>query len=370
MLLILDYVPNHVAIDHMWTLLRSDIFIKGNEEDLDAHPDGFCKVVNQIYAHGRDPYFPPWTDTIQINAFSSEAREQTISTLLEIAEFCDGVRCDMAMLMTNEIFARTWGEKAGKPPKKEFWIEIIKSVRKKHPNFKFLAEVYWNMEWELQQQGFDYCYDKRLYDRLIHDDSHSVREHLKAVWDYQRKLIRFIENHDEPRAIKIFGESKSKAAAVLALTLPGARLIHEGQMRGYKIKLPVQLGRREIEDKNSILFEFYQSLFESAPGKRFDEGNWALCTIDPINDADISNNNLIAFQWWIKDMYRVIIVNFSEFKSRGHVKIKELNFGVDDWQFKDLLNQESYKHHGEDLSKFGLYVELKPWNCHIFDIKK
>ncbi len=370
MLLILDYVPNHVAVDHIWTLLKSDIFIKGTTKDLTSSPNEFFMVVDQIYAHGKDPYFPPWTDTIQINAFSSEARDKAKFTLNEIAELCDGVRCDMAMLMTNKIFAQTWGERTGRLPKEEFWVEIINSVRDKFPEFKFIAEVYWNMEWELQKQGFDYCYDKTFYDRLIHDNAQSVKGHLQGDWDYQRKLVRFIENHDEKRAIEVFGEEKSKAAAVLTLTLPGAHLIHEDQMNGYKIKLPIQLGRKINEEKNRNLLRFYQNLLKAAPGRAFSEGNWELCNIVQIDNDDISSRNLIAYQWWLEENFRLVIVNFSEYTSRGHIRIKNVDYGTNEYEFIDLLNQKQYSNKSENLEKYGLYVELTPWSGHIFNIKK
>ncbi|TFG15769.1 MAG: alpha-amylase [Promethearchaeota archaeon] len=370
LLLILDYVPNHVAIDHLWTLLKSNVFIKGNQEDLTSHPQEFFTVVDQVYAHGRDPYFLPWTDTIQINAFSSEAREKAIFTLLDIAQLCNGVRCDMAMLMTNKVFIQTWGERAGLPPETEFWVAVIDSVRDKFPEFKFLAEVYWGMEWDLQQQGFDFCYDKTLYDRLLYDDAQSVKGHLQAAWDYQKKLLRFIENHDEKRAIEAFGEDKSQAAAILALTLPGARLIHEGQMMGYNIKLPVQLGRRLNEEKNMDLLLFYQNLLKAGPGKYFSEGNWELLNIDPVNNYDISSANLIAYQWGLENNYRVIIVNFSKYFSRGHVRLKNLDYTINAYEFIDLLNHKQYTHKNENLEKYGLYTELTPWSGHIFSIKE
>ena len=81
--------------------------------------------------------------------------------LAQIAGLCDGVRCDMAMLLLPEVFERTWGIQAG-----PFWPRAIDAVRQRHPGFLFMAEVYWDLEWTLQQQGFDYTYDKRLYDRL------------------------------------------------------------------------------------------------------------------------------------------------------------------------------------------------------------
>lgn len=370
LLLLLDYVPNHVSVDHLWTLEKSDVFIKGTTDDFISHPEQFFSVGDIVYAHGRDPYFPPWTDTAQINAFSSEARQKAINTLLSIAEQCDGVRCDMAMLMTNSVFSRTWGARAGQPPEKDYWNEVISAVRDKHPEFKFLAEVYWDMEWELQQQGFDFCYDKRLYDRLIHENAQSVRAHLQAEWDYQSKLLRFIENHDEQRAVKTLGEEKSMAAAIIALTLPGARLVHEGQIFGYKIKLPVQLGRRPSEEKNQKLTHFYQNLLKSLPGKDFDEGKWMPCIVESIDDTNFSNQNLIAYQWKLDEKRLLIVVNYSSIHSHGHVRIDEIEYGVANWNFIDLLDQRNYIYKGENLSKYGLFVDLGPWHSHIFDVNK
>ena len=66
-----------------------------------------------MIANGRDPYFPAWPDVAQLNAFSPSLRTAVIDTLQQIAEQCDGVRCDMAMLVMNDTFARTWGARAG-----------------------------------------------------------------------------------------------------------------------------------------------------------------------------------------------------------------------------------------------------------------
>ncbi|MFW9901224.1 MAG: alpha-amylase family glycosyl hydrolase [Candidatus Thorarchaeota archaeon] len=367
--LILDYVPNHVSIDSLWTF-ESDLFIEGTLDDLMTHPYDYFSIGDSVYAYGRDPNFPPWTDVIQINAFSPEARRKTINTLLSIAELCDGVRCDMAMLMTNKIFSRTWGKKAGSIPNKEFWEEIIPIIKQKYPNFLFIAEVYWDMEWELQQQGFDFCYDKRLYERLAHENAISVRDHLKAEWAYQSKLLRFIENHDELRAIEKFGKDKSYAAALLAFTLPGARLIYEGQTRGYKIKLPVQLGRpaNEEDDKSSI--DFYQKLLKSIPGRDFESASWALCETESVNSDDYSFLNIISYLWWTNKSYRLIVVNYSLNPSKAHVRISPFHFDTHKWTFTDLLHQKSYTYNGEDLYKYGLYVELGAWSGHLFSIEK
>ena len=160
----------------------------------EARPGASSTTRAGAVALGRDPYFPPWPDVVQLNAFAPELRAAAGETLRAIAEQCDGVRCDMAMLMTNEVFARTWSLE---PPATEYWPEVMAGVR---DDFTWIAEAYWDMEFALMQQGFDHCYDKRLYDRLAHEDAAAVRGHLQADLDYQRGLVRFIENHDEPRA--------------------------------------------------------------------------------------------------------------------------------------------------------------------------
>ena len=136
---------------------------------------------------------------------------------------------------------------------------MIGRVKAAHPDFTFIAEAYWDMEWTLQQQGFDYCYDKRLYDRLLHEGAESVRGHLTAGLDYQDKLVRFIENHDEPRAAATFGP-RARAAAVVAATLPGARLYHDGQLEGRRTHIPVFLARGPEEAPDEDLRAFYAEL--------------------------------------------------------------------------------------------------------------
>ena len=107
-------------------------------------------------------------------------RQAVIETVSEIAEQCDGVRCDMAMLVLNAIFERTWGGRAGSRPASDYWTAVIPAIKGRHPEFRFIAEAYWDLEWELQQQGFDFCYDKKLYDRMEHGPAESVRLHLLA----------------------------------------------------------------------------------------------------------------------------------------------------------------------------------------------
>ena len=185
--LILDFVPNHVAPDHPWVSEHPERLVTGSQEDLRDEPGAFVEVAGRVVANGKDPYTGAWPDVVQLNAFSQDLRDAQVATLRDIADQCDGVRCDMAMLMMNETFARTWGARVGAAPAGDYWPEVIAAVRERHPDFCFIAEAYWDLEWELQSQGFDYCYDKRLYDRLLHETAEDVRLHLTADTGYQQR---------------------------------------------------------------------------------------------------------------------------------------------------------------------------------------
>ncbi|HEY6364249.1 MAG TPA: alpha-amylase family glycosyl hydrolase [Candidatus Binatia bacterium] len=362
--LILDFVPNHVARDHPWVIVHPNYFVQGNLDDAKSDPASFVNLGGHVFACGRDPYFPAWQDVLQLNAFQPELRQAILETVLSIAGQCDGIRCDMAMLLLNSIFERTWGSRAGKPPATEYWRELIPAVKKTYPDFLFVAEAYWDLEGELQQQGFDFCYDKRLYDRLEHGNAESVRLHLCADVAYQAKLLRFIENHDEPRAAATFSAAKERAAAVTIATLPGARLFHEGQFEGRKIRLPVFLGRRPAELADQGLQVFYHWLLDAIDAPVFRDGQWALCKCVGWPDNS-SYQHLIAWTW-VKDNDRhLIIVNLSDSAAQARVQVPWDALRGKTWRLVDGLSGETYDRNGDEMRDPGLFVDLKPWNYHF-----
>jgi glycosidase len=365
MRLILDFVPNHVAPDHPWVLEHPEYFIQGSADDCAQKTGEFFRAGDKIIACGRDPYFPPWTDTAQVNAFHPGLRKAAIETVSSIASQCDGMRCDMAMLLISNIFEKTWGQRAGVRQETEYWQEILQAVRKQYPETLFMAEAYWGLEWELQQQGFNYCYDKRLYDRLVHDNAESVRLHLLADRSYQDKLVRFIENHDEPRAAATFPAQKQRAAAVTILTLPGAKLLHEGQFAGCRVKLPVQLGRRPIEPADGGLQTFYQKLLKAVNSKAFREGEWQLCERSGWPDNQ-SYKNLVAWCWSHGNERYLIILNLSDARAQGRVLLCGDELSGRMWQLTDLFTNEVYERYGSEMLQSGLFVDLAPWGVHFF----
>ena len=365
--LILDFVPNHVAADHPWVKDHPEYFVQGNGEDLVRAPYEFFVSEGRIMACGRDPFFPPWTDTAQLNAFHPGLREAAVETVLKIAGRCDGVRCDMAMLLVNAVFEKTWMKRAGARPDEEFWEELIRAARLRRPGFLFMAEAYWDLEWELQQQGFDYCYDKRLYDRLIRGNAESLRLHLSAGLDFQQRLIRFIENHDEPRAASTFQASRHRAAAVVLATLPGAKLFHEGQFEGRRIRLPVQLGRRRAEAVDHELGAFYRAVLRVARSASFREGAWRLCETMGRPD-NLTHSNLLA---WCRRRHEervLVVVNVSEQKAKGRVRMPCMELEGRTWILGDALNGLEYERDGDELVDPGLFVDLDPYGFHVFEL--
>ncbi|MFC7528671.1 alpha-amylase [Actinoplanes sp. GCM10030250] len=365
--LLLDYVPNHVAPDHPAVTGHPDWFIEGTAQDRDENPAGWFTAEGRVIAHGRDPYFPPWPDVAQLNAYSPGLREAAVAALTEIGEQCDGIRVDMAMLMTNEVFGRTWGRWAGPAPAEEFWPWVFERLRAARPGLVLIAEAYWDMEWTLQQQGFDFCYDKRLYDRLAHEDAGAVRGHLGAGRDYQDRLLRFLENHDEPRAASILPDDRGRAAATAIATLPGAALWHDGQFEGRRTHLPVFLGRYPDERPDLNLRDHYHRLLEVTASLR--RGDWRLLDCHGWPDNP-SHQDVLAWAWYDGDIPKhVVAINFSGRAAQGMIALPWPALAHRAWRLTDLLDGRIFERDGDDLSRNGLYVDLPPWGAHILAVE-
>jgi len=299
-----------------------------------------------------------------VNAFQPGLRSAVTETLHDIAGRCDGVRCDMAMLLLNSVFERTWGARAGAPPATEYWRDVIPAIKRGHPDFLFIAEAYWDLEWELQQQGFDFCYDKRLYDRLEHDYAEIVRLHLCADAAYQDHLLRFLENHDEPRAATAFPPAKERAAAIVTSTLTGARMFHEGQLEGRKVRLPVFLGRRPQELVDDGLRNFYLDLLAAINHPIFRQGEWRLCDRTGWPDNP-SFENIVAWSWARDGEIYLIIVNLNDRAAQAQVKVANDELREKQWWLTDALSGAIYVRSGNELLSQGLYVDLGPWGYHF-----
>lgn len=363
MRVILDFVPNHTAPDHPWTEKHPEFFVSGNG----LAPEQSILCGDRLLAKGRDPFYPPWPDVVQLNAFHEGYREKAVSTLLGIAEMCDGVRCDMAMLLLNDVFENTWGTLVKERPREEFWSYVISRVKEKYPSFCFLAEVYWGRERDLWRLGFDYCYDKKLYDILLRTDIAALRDHLAEPVDYQEHLLRFLENHDEERAAYVFPSQQLKAANVITSTLPGALLFHHGQWEGKRWKVPVYAPALPPEEPVAELEAFYRWLSTLKGSEIFKKGTWACLPPFQVWPDNRSGENLIAWMWSHEKERLLVVVNYSASSAQGRLPLPfEGASNSHPLGLVDLSTGISYPRRKGELASFGLFVDLPPWGYHLF----
>jgi glycosidase len=366
--LMLDFVPNHMGLGHPWIEGHTEHFIRGTELDFARAPRNYTwvkrKAGDLLLAHGRDPYFAGWPDTLQLNYGNSATQEAMIEILEKIAGQCDGVRCDMAMLVLPEVFQRTWGV-----PTPLFWPAATQRVRQSHPDFIFMGEVYWDLEWTLQQQGFDYTYDKRLYDRLRDGHARPVREHFHAGLDFQNKLARFLENHDEPRAAATFAPPAHLAAAAITFLSPGLRFFHQGQFQGRMKRISPHLGRAPDEPTNAELAKFYDRLLAVLRRSAVRNGNWQLLECVSAWDGNGTWDCFLAFAWQGPAGERLLVtVNFAPNQSQCYVRLPFEDLSDGQWRLEDLLGTVNYERAGNDLRSHGLYLDAAPWMVSAFSL--
>jgi glycosidase len=371
MKLILDFVPNHFSAESSVLMSNPEIFLQ--VEDNFFQKDSFTFFKSSFnpdltFAHGRDPLFPAWQDTVQVNFFSQDARDYLISILLKLTQVCDGVRCDMAMLPLNNVFFNTWVGVLNKlgyaKPAEEFWKLAISKVKEKNNDFIFLAEAYWDLEWDLQQLGFDFTYDKRITDRLAANDIQGIISHLKADKDFQLKSARFLENHDENRAISKFGKFRSLAAAVVISTIQGMKFYYDGQFEGKKTKLPVQLSREPEEKFSGTVNKFYLKLLSVIKDDTFTYGQWKLLQPLPAGNGNLLFENFFAWQWSYNNIRKIVIINYSELTGQCRLKF-EVPINDDYISLYDQLNERNFERFVSEIRNLGLFIELKGFASHI-----
>ena len=376
--LLLDFVPNHIAPDHPWIDEHPEYLMAGTEADLAREPLNYVRVLSRgqerVFAYGRDPYFAGWPDTLQLNYAHAGLQHAMIAQLLQIAGQCDGVRCDMAMLLLPDVFERTWGERAipsdgSEPVRESFWAEAIRRVRGNHARFVWIAEAYWDLEWRLQREGFDFTYDKRLYDRLRSGAGAEVRAHLLADAEYQRRSVRFLENHDEPRAAEVFPLEVHRAAAVVAYLVPGLRLFHEGQLQGRRSHVSMHVGRRREEAPVLAIADFYMRLLATLRRRELHEGQFVLHGCRPVWDGNASSGAFVAFSWVYESSRLLVTVNLSAGPAQCYVDLGWSDLAEQVILLEDVLSDTRYERSGQELSTRGLYLDLPAWSYHVFDCR-
>lgn len=368
MALFLDFVGNHTALDHPWTRQHPEFYVQGTQEDFQRDPLSFYEITTPsgpyFLALGRDPYFPPWRDVAQLNHFSPEMRAAQLADLRTIARHCDGVRCDMAMLHLSEIFERVWNHllRGAKPPQKEFWTDAHAAV----PNLILLAEAYWGTEQRLLDLGLSFVYDKGLYDSVRNIDMAGVHARIAERFDYQSRLARFLENHDEARCAAVFGPKRLHSAGTVMTTLPGMRFYHQGELEGYRVHLPITLRNGADQPTDPASAAFFEKILQITKGDVFHQGAWNLLQVSPEGDA--TSGNLIVYEWRSEKSWKIVSANLAGYASQGRVHFGDYPFTAKEYVFYDELHDVRYVRSGDELRSLGLFVRREGFDAHLFDV--
>lgn len=241
-------------------------------------------------------------------------------------------------------------------------------MKQRRPNFLFLAEVYWGLEYRLQELGFDFTYNKQLYDKLRYSVPQEIRNYLASEVQQLKRSMHFVENHDEPRAVTAFGYERSLMAATIMTTIPGLRLFHDGQLQGRCIHIPVQLVREPKENIDSGVMQFYDRLLKFSNDSALHDGEWKLIEADRAWDGNESHQNLLAWSWHRDVHTKVVIANYSPNPAQGWLKLPVPEANTKSMTLIDELTSIIHVRDPDEVRSLGLYVALEPYRAHLFDM--
>ncbi len=367
--LLLDFIPNHTGLDHRWLAEHPEWYLHSTVRQEHTFPvpvDGGTVWV----AHGKDPYFPPWRDTAQLDHRRREVQAALRGELGDLAQRCDGVRCDLAMLALREVFQRTWQDWPGGPAEEppEFWAETVATIKAAHPDFLFLAEVYWDLEPRLQELGFDYTYDKRLYDLLVARDSEGVQHHvLGNLRSFLDRSAHFVENHDEPRIASRLALAEHQAASLASLGLPGMRLLHYGELEGACVHGRIHACRRPQEPAQPEIAQWYEAVLRALGDSSVGRGEALILKPREAWAGNESWRHFVLIEWQthVPD-FDLVAVNLAGHRSQCYAPLQALDLNRYVWRMEDRLGAERHERHGDDLQCQGLYLDLPAHGAQLF----
>lgn len=232
MYVIIDWVANHTAWDHIW---------------VKTHPEYYNKDEN-------GNFFPPvdgWQDVIDLNYDNKELWRAMIDALKYWVEECDidGYRCDVAAMVPTE-----------------FWNEAREELDK-IKNVFMLAEAH---EPELHEHAFDMTYNWQLKDLMnsIAKGDKSVKDLRKLISEERKRYpidayrMNFTTNHDENTwngtVFERLGEG-AEAFAALTVLIEGMPLVYSGQETGLNKRLAF-FEKDPIDWKEHPFAELYKRL--------------------------------------------------------------------------------------------------------------
>jgi hypothetical protein len=287
----------------------------------------------------------------------------------------------MAMLVLSDVFARTWqhvpvdrgADRGDADAVGELWAGAIDEVRRAHPAFTFLAEAYWGLEGRLCELGFDYAYDKQLYDLLVRDRPWDVQPHVLGLGAQVGRRARFLENHDEPRAAVAVAPELHRAAALLTLGLPGMRLVHHGQLAGARRFARIQLGRRADEPADAAVAAIYEPLLAALEVSTVGKGEAEVLAPRRAWDDNPTSGCFTVVQWRDRaadDRFELVVVNLAPHRAQCRVVPSVPGLAGHAWHLADRLGDERWVRDGGELASAGLFLDLPARGAQLFEVRR
>ena len=327
MKLMLDFVPNHSAVDAPTATTNQKLYMRAPSGKKDPK-----RYTDSGLAYGKDPYFDPWRDVIQWNYWESQTRKFMKDNLLTVLKYADGARCDMAHLVLNDVFGNTWKEELSSwgysRPSTEFWEYAFKEAKSKYPNAILLAEVY--EDWEidlLHKLGFTYCYDKLLLDKL-EGSAYDVNDYIHYKGEYYwGHVAHFVENHDENRAVFNMGS--------------------------------IEKATTESADSGTV--KYYETLMKIIVDPAFKGPNYYFVW----NISGDKKNDFIAYIREKGTSHYLVVVNYSSNYGCAEVPIYNVE-GSGNKNIKEMISGTVYSRNADTMRGVGLTVCMSGYQAQIF----
>ncbi|HZL44349.1 MAG TPA: alpha-amylase, partial [Verrucomicrobiae bacterium] len=198
-----------------------------------------------------------------------------------------------------------------------------------------------------------------------------VQEHLlgsKPEW--VQASAHFLENHDEPRIASLLGLEEHRAAALLILSLPGMRLLHEGQLGGARVRVPVQWCSYVTEPVVPGIERMYEELLRALEVTAVGRGAGRILKAREAWQGNPTAQHFVLIQWQAETQgFDLAVINLAAHRSQCYAELSIANLAGKDWVMKDVLGAEEHKYSGQDLAGRGLYLDLPRMGAQLFHFK-
>ena len=244
---ICGYVPNHLSPDAP--------FVQENSAAV------YQKHDQSFY------YDQNWSDTVKLNHAHYLTKGYTSANLKWLLKNLklDGFRLDMAHYVFHGANSKDLGLISQGKGDPNFWEQIFRSSSELRQKY-WLAEVYddrdksyfgYADQIKLLREGF-YVYDKKTHDLLawklkqkdqymkfsevfyqeLKNQSEAAELSKSQIWQKKEwPFLRFVANHDDTPAQRIFGGSRETLLAYTLLSLlPGEFVLYAGEEFGLQVK--------------------------------------------------------------------------------------------------------------------------------------